>query len=65
LIEGSELKVSFEIDSREYNEKWYTNLRAWKIEDTSGKEVENGLEGRKEEVDLFDTTGDDLWPEPF
>ena len=35
LIEGSTLKVSFEIDSREYNEKWFTNLRGWKLEELS------------------------------
>lgn len=29
---GDELKVSFNIESREYNERWYTDLRAWKIE---------------------------------
>ena len=26
------IKVFFDIDSREFNQKWYTNLRAWKIE---------------------------------
>jgi hypothetical protein len=29
---GDQLKVSFNIESREYNERWYTELRAWKIE---------------------------------
>ncbi len=24
--------VSFDIESREYNGRWYTNLRAWKVE---------------------------------
>ena len=28
----SSLKVSVNIESREYNGKWYTDLRAWKIE---------------------------------
>ena len=35
LMEGSMLKVFFEIDSREYNDKWYTNLRGWKVEEIS------------------------------
>jgi hypothetical protein len=26
------IKVSFNLESREYNEKWYTDIRAWKIE---------------------------------
>ncbi len=26
------IKVDFDIESREFNGKWYTNLKAWKIE---------------------------------
>ncbi len=29
---GDMLKVSFNIESREYNERWYTDIRAWRIE---------------------------------
>ena len=29
--EGDALQVSFDVQSREYNERWYTDLRAWKI----------------------------------
>jgi hypothetical protein len=29
---GTKVKVSFNPESREYNGKWYTDLRAWKIE---------------------------------
>jgi hypothetical protein len=29
---GSQLNVSFDIESREYNGNWYTDLRAWKVE---------------------------------
>lgn len=29
---GDEVTVSFNIDSREYNGRWYTSLQAWKIE---------------------------------
>ena len=32
LLEGSTLKVSFEIDSKEYNNRWYTNLWASNVE---------------------------------
>ena len=30
--ENDEIKVSINIDSREYNGKWYTNVTAWRIE---------------------------------
>ncbi len=33
---GSELSVSFDIESREYNGRWYTNVKAWKIEGKAG-----------------------------
>lgn len=29
---GDDIKVSFNLESREYNEKWYTDIRAWRIE---------------------------------
>ena len=29
---GDILKVSFNVESREYNERWYTDVRAWRIE---------------------------------
>lgn len=32
LQEGSILDVSFDIESREYNGNWYTDLRAWKVD---------------------------------
>lgn len=32
LNEGEKLKVSVNIESREYNERWYTDVRAWRIE---------------------------------
>lgn len=29
---GDEVTVSFDIDSREYNGRWYTSIRAWRVE---------------------------------
>jgi hypothetical protein len=29
---GKDVKVSLNLESREYNGKWYTNVNAWKIE---------------------------------
>ena len=28
---GDDVEVSFDIDSREYNGRWYTSVRAWKV----------------------------------
>ena len=32
INEGESLRVSVDIESREFKEKWYTEVRAWKIE---------------------------------
>jgi hypothetical protein len=32
LTIGNELLVSFDAESREYNGRWFTDLKAWKIE---------------------------------
>ena len=29
---GNILQIDFDIESREYNSKWYTDVKAWKIE---------------------------------
>lgn len=33
---GNEVNVSFDIESREYNGRWYTDVKAWKIDSMSG-----------------------------
>jgi hypothetical protein len=32
LAVGDDLNVSFDIESREYNGRWYTDVRAWKVD---------------------------------
>ncbi len=36
LKEGTAVKVSFDVESREYNGKWYTDAKAWKVEGAGG-----------------------------
>jgi len=36
IQDGQEIKVSFDIDCREYNGRWYNDIRAWKIEAEDG-----------------------------
>jgi hypothetical protein len=64
---GDQIKVSFNLESREYNERWYTDIRAWKIEKQSGS-VENSPAPKAEknnfpgDVSTFsaDSESDDL-----
>lgn len=36
IQEGQSYRVSIDIESREYNEKWYTDVKAWKVEPLAG-----------------------------
>lgn len=49
LQPGNMLKIDFDIESREYNSKWYTDVKAWKVEvapENTGVTVE-GEKGTK------------------
>jgi hypothetical protein len=32
IQQNEDLKLSIELESREYNNRWYTDVRAWKVE---------------------------------
>lgn len=34
FVEGKDISVEFDIESREYNGKWYTDVKAWRINRT-------------------------------
>ena len=35
------VKVAINIESREYNERWYTDIKAWKIDTQVGQPTDN------------------------
>ncbi|MBC7451808.1 MAG: DUF3127 domain-containing protein [Cytophagales bacterium] len=37
--QGDDVEVSFDVESREYNQRWYTELKAWKV---ASKGASNG-----------------------
>lgn len=39
---GDALDVSFDVESREYNGKWYTDVKAWKVNASSGAKPSGG-----------------------
>jgi hypothetical protein len=48
--------VSFDIESREYNGRWYTSIRAWRVVDAKLTEQEDGQSAQtqvKEEIDIL------------
>jgi hypothetical protein len=36
LQEGNKLRIDFDPESREFNGKWYTDLKAWRVEVDGG-----------------------------
>lgn len=52
--EGDKLKVFFDLRGREWNEKYFTNLNAWKVEKVSD-EVSEGSSAPPVGSDGFDT----------
>ena len=36
LAVGDKVRLSFDIESREYNGRWYTNIRGWKADKLDG-----------------------------
>ena len=42
LQPGTEVKVAFNVESREYNGRWYTDVKAWRIELSSGTQPNTG-----------------------
>ncbi len=52
LNEGQEVEVSFNLESREYNGKWFHNINAWKIDKagTGGYEQDSPPEYRLEDI---------------
>lgn len=57
LQPGKTLNISFDIESREYNGRWYTDVKAWKI-DAAGNEV--GAINQEENLQTSATGDDDL-----
>lgn len=57
---GSELKIDFDIESREYNGRWYTDIKAWSIEakdslqqnktESAGKWIMEALNNEEDEL---------------
>jgi hypothetical protein len=37
---GDKVKVSFNLSSREYNGRWYSDIRAWRIEPVAAAQVD-------------------------
>jgi hypothetical protein len=65
LTVGASVKVSFNAESREFNGKWYTDLRIWKLESSSNSGKQAGevpLHGESDEFIPSSEEGNDDLP---
>jgi hypothetical protein len=59
---GNTLNISFDVESREYNGRWYTDVKAWKVE-VAGATAGGGNSSYADEMppDInYDDSKDDL-----
>jgi hypothetical protein len=63
---GDQVNASIDIESREYNGRWYTDVKAWKMEKEGTAKKENGEYSKTSpipDVSSFpDESGDDILP---
>jgi hypothetical protein len=57
---GNVLKIDFDIESREYNSRWYTDVKAWKVDVEGGKSNGSTPEYEPPMVDTSSQSDDDI-----
>jgi len=58
---GNLLQIDFDIESREYNSKWYTDIKAWEIE-VAGINNENTPNNTANTDDFILNGADEVFP---
>ncbi len=60
LVVGNSLTIDFDIESREFSGRWYTDLKAWKVEATNQGAMQSNNLKYIEPLDLTVKPGDVL-----
>jgi hypothetical protein len=60
LIVGNQLTIDFDVESREYSGRWYTDLKAWKIEVANPNTLPTNNLKNIEPLDLSEEKDDGL-----
>ena len=58
---GTLLQIDFDIESREYNSRWYTDIKAWKIE-VAGVGSNKTPDNTRNTADSISNDEDDVLP---
>lgn len=57
---GNKLKIDFDVESREYNGKWYTDIKAWRIDSVGPNPQITGETETKIQLDGIDEDNDGI-----
>ncbi|WP_209331120.1 DUF3127 domain-containing protein [Lunatimonas salinarum] len=60
---GDQVSLGVELESREYNSKWYTDVKVWKATKNGGPSTKESASASQPDVTSFhDESGDDILP---
>ena len=59
LNEGDEIKVHFDLRGRQWQDKYFTNLNAWRVEALDGNTAPTASAGKSEGPGNFPSAGDE------
>ncbi|WP_143959223.1 DUF3127 domain-containing protein [Litoribacter populi] len=63
MQENMDVTAGIEVESREYNGKWYTDVKAWKVDKQGGQSAGAASPNKMPEVTTFnEDSGDDVLP---
>lgn len=57
---GSQLTISFDVESREYNGRWYTDVKAWRVEPAGNAKPEAAADTEQSFNNYDDEPKEDL-----
>ncbi len=57
---GDSVIAHLELESRQYNDKWYSDIKAWKLEKSGENSSKTSIVDNSDEVNFAMTTNDDL-----
>ncbi len=65
LQTGKQLNISFDVESREFNGRWYTDVKAWKVEPASASNSSGNTYADAPPVDSYNDIKDGADDLPF
>lgn len=62
MQQGDSVKAGIEIESREYNSRWYTDVKVWRVDKAGAGAPDTANAGAPEVSTFNDESGEDILP---